>query len=376
MSVSWRTRCAQHKLLLQDVQPVVADVAVRRHKAAEVLAEQLLGGLLGAPRIDPVADNGGRRGRPQPAALALDQPRRLVGADGLGGLDRLMQRAPGVVQDPAHAAQHRVERPGAHLDPVAVSEQLGDPLPGEPVHACQDRDVGVQPGTERARRDPGRQLGQRRLAAAGALRAPKPPLADLGRDHRQLPLLVDDRIAQQRLVAAEALPAVAALRPAEDHRRSQLARLGRRAAGALVAGLGAPLAGLAVLALQLLLGALARQRPALLARQRRILRRRHRAVQRSALLKPLQILKALGVLVYAVQQPEHQLTRRLAARQRNRFCLGPIHDRKIPCAKKESSRSPRHPLNAYERTTYSEPGRGSRVGRGLSNLSRRGDAWR
>jgi hypothetical protein len=47
------------------------------------------------------------------------------------------------------------------------------------------------------------------------------------------------------------------------------------------------------------------------------------------------------------QQPEHQLTRRLSTRHRNRCCLLDAHKRKIPCAKKESSRSHRPHLNAY-----------------------------
>jgi transposase len=47
------------------------------------------------------------------------------------------------------------------------------------------------------------------------------------------------------------------------------------------------------------------------------------------------------------QQPEHQLHRRLPARPRDSLCLFDAHNRKIPCARKESSRSPRPHLNAY-----------------------------
>ena len=46
------------------------------------------------------------------------------------------------------------------------------------------------------------------------------------------------------------------------------------------------------------------------------------------------------------QQPEHQLPRRLPTRQRNPFSIRHSHERKIPCAREESSRSPRH-VNAY-----------------------------
>jgi len=43
-------------LLLQDIEPLIAHVATRGHEPAEVLAQQPLGGLLRALRIDPVAD--------------------------------------------------------------------------------------------------------------------------------------------------------------------------------------------------------------------------------------------------------------------------------------------------------------------------------
>ncbi len=41
------------QLLLQDVEDVVAGVAIAEHEPAELLAEQLLGSGLGAVRVDP-----------------------------------------------------------------------------------------------------------------------------------------------------------------------------------------------------------------------------------------------------------------------------------------------------------------------------------
>jgi hypothetical protein len=55
---------APAKLLLQHVEPVIAGVAVRDHEPAELLAQQLFGGLLGAVRVDPEARR--QRGRRQP----------------------------------------------------------------------------------------------------------------------------------------------------------------------------------------------------------------------------------------------------------------------------------------------------------------------
>ena len=74
------------QLLLQNVEPVVADVAVGDDEPAEVLAQQLLRCLLGASRVDPVADQRGGGSRPQPARIGLAQPRRLIGMHGLGEL--------------------------------------------------------------------------------------------------------------------------------------------------------------------------------------------------------------------------------------------------------------------------------------------------
>jgi integrase len=67
------------QLLLQDVEPVVADVAVGGDEPAEVLAQQPLGGFLGAPGVDPAGvtlrDSSGRRRRalsPRTINMSLD----------------------------------------------------------------------------------------------------------------------------------------------------------------------------------------------------------------------------------------------------------------------------------------------------------------
>ena len=104
--------------------------------------------------------------------------------------------------------------PAAELDPVALAEQLDDLLAREAAHPGQHRDMRVQPRPERAQRHARRQLGQRRLAALGALEPQPPPLAHIGHDHRQLPLLMADRLTHLLLAAGEPVPAPAPLRQA------------------------------------------------------------------------------------------------------------------------------------------------------------------
>lgn len=48
------------------------------------------------------------------------------------------------------------------------------------------------------------------------------------------------------------------------------------------------------------------------------------------------------------QQPEHKLNRRLPTSPSDPFRIRNTHERKIPCATKESSRSPRPHVNAYD----------------------------
>jgi hypothetical protein len=169
-----------------------------------------------------------------------------------------------------------------------------------------------------------------------------PPLAHHGHDHRQIPLLMRDRVADPLLAAGEPVPAAAPLRQAVHRPGRQLLGLGRRPARSLMAGLRALLAPLPALTLQLLLRALTRQRTALLPRQRRIRRRCHRAVARRPVQPPLELLNSL-------HQPDQQLTRGLPARQRDRFRLHSIHERKIPPTNKEPCSPPRHHVNTYKR---------------------------
>jgi hypothetical protein len=139
------------QLLLQDVKPVISGVAITGHEPVEVLAQQPLGGLLGAPRVDAVAHDQRGRGRPQPARVAVGQPRRLVGMDRLGRPDRLVQLTPRVVQDAADTPDHAVDRADADTQPIGVCQQLGDLLARQAPRARQHRDVRVQSGPERTR---------------------------------------------------------------------------------------------------------------------------------------------------------------------------------------------------------------------------------
>ncbi|HVC08301.1 MAG TPA: hypothetical protein VND98_12065 [Solirubrobacterales bacterium] len=71
------------KLLLEDVEEVVAGVAVGDHEAAEVLPQELLGRRLAAVRVDPVAGVERRGPQPQPLLGALQAPGCLIGMDDL-----------------------------------------------------------------------------------------------------------------------------------------------------------------------------------------------------------------------------------------------------------------------------------------------------
>ena len=266
---------------------------------------------------------------------------------GLGELDRFAQLARRVVQHAADAPQHPIDRTSAELDSVALAEQLDDLLAREPADPGQHRDMRVQPRPERAQRHARRQLRQRRLAAIGALEPQPPPLAHLRHDHRQLPLLMADWIADAFLAAGELAPAPTPPRHTVKRPGGQLLRLGRRPAGTLMTRLPALTARFAPLALQLLLRALPRQLTALLSRQRRIRRRRHRTVARGAVHLPLKLLEPLlqpSHLVQRIKQPDNQRPCRLPTSHRDRFRLDPIHDRRIRSIQKESCSPPRHHL--------------------------------
>jgi len=218
------------QLLLQHVKPVIAGVAVAGHEPAEVRAQQPLGGLLRAARIDPVADHEGGRGGPQPARLATAQPCRLVGMDRLRRLDRLVQLAPRIVQHAADAAQHPVDGAAADRDRVGLPQQLADLLARQAMRPGEHCDVRVQPGPERAHRHPGGQIGQCRTPAPRARQAMAAPLTHLGHDQRQIPLLMSDRLTDRLLDAGEAVPTPADRRHAIDRPAGQLIQLGRRPA--------------------------------------------------------------------------------------------------------------------------------------------------
>jgi hypothetical protein len=345
-------------LLLEHVEPVVADVPVARDEPAEVLAEQPLRRFLGAPGVDPVAhERGGRRG-PQPARVALGQPCRLVRVYRLRELDRLCQLAPRVVQNAAHAADHRVDRADADRDPVGLGDQLADRLARQPAPPREHRDMRMQSEPELALRHAGRQLGQHRPPTPRARQPQPPPLAHLRHDQRHIPLLMRDRLPDPPLLAGEPVPAPAAPGHALDRPTGQLVRPGRLAAGALMTGLCALLATLATLTLQLLLRALTRELPTLLTRQRRIRRRRQRTVTRIAAQLPPEFLDLLPQprhLVERVEQHHDQLARGLPSRHRDHLGSRSIHERKIPFAEKEPCRSRRHPVNAYQLHAVGSP---------------------
>jgi AraC-like DNA-binding protein len=90
----------------------------------------------------------------------------------------------------------------------------------------------------------------------------------------------------------------------------------------------------------------------LLPGQRRIVRRRQRTVPRITLQQTIVLINPLPQRGDLRQQAEHQLNRRLTTRPRDTLRIRNTHERKIPCALKESSRSPRPHVNAYHLTGY------------------------
>jgi MFS family permease len=85
----------------------------------------------------------------------------------------------------------------------------------------------------------------------------------------------------------------------------------------------------------------------LLPGQRRIVRRRQRTIRRITLQQAIVLINPLPQRGDLRQQAEHQLNRRLTTRPRDTLRIRNTHERKIPCALKESSRSPRPHVNAY-----------------------------
>ena len=103
----------------------------------------------------------------------------------------------------------------------------------------------------------------------------------------------------------------------------------------------------AALLASLLLRTFALASATLLAGQRRIVRRRLGTVRRILLQQAVVLINPLTQRGDLRQQPEHQLPRRFPARQSDPFSIHNPHERKIPCALKESSRSSRPHVNAY-----------------------------
>jgi hypothetical protein len=161
-------------------------------------------------------------------------------------------------------------------------------------------------------------------------------------DLRQLPLLAQNRDPNPLLAAVKPTPAPAAHRNMINVIIDPL-RYGELPGPALMPRLPA------ALLTTLLLGSLALTRATLLTGQRWIVRRRQRTVRRITLQQPIVLIHPLPQRRDLRQQPKHQLNRRLTTRPSDPLRIRNTHERKIPCALKESSRSPRPHVNAYFR---------------------------
>ncbi len=293
------------KLLLQDVEKVVAGVAIGHDKPPELLAEQLLGRGLGSCWVDPKARDQ-RRGRdPQPLLRSGQAPRRLIGMDDPRPADRLAQLSPRVGEHRAHPHDRAIDRPLTRWDPEHLHHDLANLIAREPKHAGEHRDMRIQPRTEprtSTRREPSERRALTRRAAQ-----PQPDLLKHQRnDHRQLVLLMDDRIPDPLLAAIKLVPATATVR---NMLKALIDPLGgdELPALALVTGLTAGLAHRALIRLP-------RQPPTLRPRLRRIRRGRHAAIPRITvdlalkLLDPLAQRRVLGPQLN--DQPRQLLTAR------------------------------------------------------------------
>ena len=301
---------------------------------------------LGARGIDPIASHQRRGAEPQPLLGAPQAPARLVGVDDLGRSDRLAQLGPGVGEDPAHPHDRLVDSACRDRDAEDLAHDVGDLSAREAVDARQGGDVGLEPWAEGRDRDSRRQLGERRLAATRAAQAMQPVLEDDRRDRRQLPLLVDQRIAEALLAAVEVVPAARARMGQVLEALVHPLGRGHLAGPSLVARLSA-------LFSQRLLGHLTGQRAALLAGHRRIGGGRHRAVPRVAAQLSLELLDALAQRVdhpgqlLDLGRGEEGLDDRLAAGVVDRLRLLAPHKRKVLLTGEESCSGGRHPLNGY-----------------------------
>jgi hypothetical protein len=137
------------QLLLEHIEPVIADVAVGDHEPAELLAQQLLRRLLGTVRVDPVARRQRGAGDPQALIGAVQPPASLIGMHLLGLLNRGAQLLPRVLQDRRHARDHRVDRAERDRHPEHLDDHFLHLPAREPIHAGQRCDMRLQSWRER-----------------------------------------------------------------------------------------------------------------------------------------------------------------------------------------------------------------------------------
>lgn len=229
------------ELLLEQVEEVIGGVAVGDRDPAEVLAEELLRGSLGARGVDPIAGEKRRGGEPDPLLGARKAPARLVGMDHFRLFDRLAQLRPRVGEGTAHPDDRLIDGAERDRDPEEIADGVFDLAAREPVDAGESGDVGVKARAEGRGPDPVGELGRAGLGAARAEQAVKAMLEDKRRDLGQLPDLMAKRFCGGLLGAREAVPALALRRQVLEALVDALGR--RQLAGlALVAGLAARLA--------------------------------------------------------------------------------------------------------------------------------------
>ena len=197
------------ELVQQPIDPGVAGVAVGDGGAVEVGAEELFGhAAAAAPADDEDHHEPGHHG-PQPGALALFPPARLVEVQHVLLLDVLPGFVDGRSQRGGDLPFQVRQRAGADRDAQHVPEELAGLLLRQTVVGGQRRHQGGEPGTECARGYAGGQNGSGRLSAAGARQRVQLVFGDFGRELRKLGHLVPNRI---RIDAGQRRTAVVAVR--------------------------------------------------------------------------------------------------------------------------------------------------------------------
>src|SRR5579875_294641 len=294
------------------------------------------GRLLAARGIDPVAGMKRRGSDPQPLLRTAQPPCRLIQVHRLGPAHRVSELGPRVGEDRVDPRQRVVDRALRGRDPEHLADDLANLVSGESEHPGEDRDMRLQPRPiPRQRR--ARKLGQHRAPARRTLQTDTRMLEHQRAGRRQLVLLVEDRVADPLLPAAEQTSATTALRqmlkpPIDVLRVHHLPRL------ALMPGLPARLAHRALIRLP-------RPPTPLRPRQRRIRRRRHRTVSRVAVHPALQLLDPLAQPRVLRPQLRDQRDQFLVAQPPcSLACIR--HARTIPCVTQEPCSNPRHPVNA------------------------------